>query len=55
VLEREMVGQAPGAVSIEARHLDGLAPIDDVRGSGAYRMSAVVDLIERAIRGACHG
>ena len=51
-LERELVGHAfaPGAGAIvEARHLQNLAPIDDARATGAYRMDAARTLVARAI------
>ena len=32
-----------------------LSPIDDVRGSGAYRREAVAELCRRAILSACEG
>ena len=54
-LERALVGTAPGAVEVTAEHLAGLAPIDDVRGSGAYRLEAVAEMIGRMLREAGHG
>ena len=45
----------PGAVEVTAEHLAGLAPIDDVRGSGAYRLEAVAEMIGRMLREAGHG
>ena len=50
-LERELVGHAlaPGAGAIvEGRHLNNLAPIDDGRATGAYRMDAARTLVARA-------
>jgi CO/xanthine dehydrogenase FAD-binding subunit len=35
---------------VEARHLAPLSPIDDVRGSAAYRQDAAVTLVRRALR-----
>ena len=54
-LERALVGTVPGAVEVTAEHLAGLAPIDDVRGSGAYRLEAVAEMIGRMLREAGHG
>jgi CO/xanthine dehydrogenase FAD-binding subunit len=51
-VETLLVGQRPGpdaAKAIEAEHLDAIAPIDDVRGSGAYRRDAALTLVRRAI------
>jgi CO/xanthine dehydrogenase FAD-binding subunit len=42
--------QAKGWFS--AAHLEPLSPIDDVRGSGAYRMEAVAELCQRAVKAA---
>ncbi len=51
-LERELVGQpfatGSGAI-VEARHLNALAPIHDVRATAAYRMDAARTLVARAI------
>jgi CO/xanthine dehydrogenase FAD-binding subunit len=51
-LERELVGHAfatgAGAI-VDARHLNALAPIDDIRATGAYRMDAARTLVARAI------
>lgn len=48
-LEADLVGQAPEAAAIDARHLATLAPIDDPRGTAAYRRDAVAELCRRAI------
>jgi CO/xanthine dehydrogenase FAD-binding subunit len=51
-LEAELAGQPATAASVElvrAAHLAGLAPIDDVRGSAAYRRDAAVTLVRRAL------
>jgi len=51
-LERELIGRSftPGAGAIvEARHLNKLAPIDDVRATAAYRLDAARTLVMRAI------
>jgi CO/xanthine dehydrogenase FAD-binding subunit len=36
---------------VEAKHLSPLAPIDDVRGSAAYRSDAVLTLLRRLLTG----
>ena len=54
-LERALVGTVPGEVEVTEEHLAGLAPIDDVRGSGAYRLEAVAEMIGRMLREAGHG
>jgi CO/xanthine dehydrogenase FAD-binding subunit len=51
-LERELVGQrlAPGiGALVTAEHLAPLAPIDDVRGTAAYRLDAAATLVARAL------
>jgi CO/xanthine dehydrogenase FAD-binding subunit len=51
-LERDLVGRAarPGLGAVVAPgHLTGLAPIDDVRASAAYRLDAVSTLVARAL------
>ena len=37
------------AVMVRAQHLNDLTPIDDVRGSGAYRRDAALTLVRRAL------
>ncbi len=51
-LESALVGTRveDAADCIEARHFDQLAPIDDVRGSAAYRRDAAREIVMRAIR-----
>ena len=49
-LEADLVGQVPDDATIDARHLDTLSPIDDPRGTAAYRHDAVAELCLRAIR-----
>jgi CO/xanthine dehydrogenase FAD-binding subunit len=53
-LEARMVGERIGSIRPEADDLAHLAPIDDVRASGAYRKAAalqlVADLIDHAAR-----
>jgi N-methylhydantoinase B len=48
-LERFLSGRRPGEVTVEAAHLAGLAPIDDVRASAAYRRDAALTLVRRAV------
>lgn len=55
-LEAALVGQRPDDVTIPAELLTELAPIDDIRGTAAYRIDTVAELCRRAIRSAtgCH-
>lgn len=51
-LEEMLVGQPASAATAglaRAEHLAALAPIDDVRGSGAYRRDAALTLVRRAL------
>lgn len=51
-LERELVGRALDAKLGEvtgAHHLSSLSPIDDVRGSAAYRNDAALTLVRRTL------
>ena len=53
-LEAALVGaplDARLADRVDAAHLAPLSPIDDVRGSAAYRRDAVVTLLRRLLRG----
>ncbi|MBN9090977.1 MAG: FAD binding domain-containing protein [Reyranella sp.] len=51
-LEDALVGTPVGALAgrVDARHLAPLSPIDDVRGSAAYRRDAAVTLLRRLLR-----
>jgi CO/xanthine dehydrogenase FAD-binding subunit len=52
VLERRLIGArvADGIGSLAAaEHLENLSPIDDVRGTAAYRRDAVLSLVQRAL------
>lgn len=56
LLEAALVGCRPGALPvITPEHLASLSPIDDVRGTAGYRMAAVAELIDRAVRRAADG
>ena len=50
-LERALIGTpaADAAACVQADQLAPLAPIDDIRGSGAYRLDAVVALLRRLL------
>lgn len=51
-LEEELLGKEPGAHLadlIVERHLAPLAPIDDVRGTAAYRLDAALTLLRRSL------
>jgi CO/xanthine dehydrogenase FAD-binding subunit len=48
-LEAALVGRPPSPDLILSEHLAPLAPIDDVRGSGAYRMLAARELVGRTL------
>lgn len=51
LLERDLVGAPEGALGalVRADHFDGLAPIDDVRASAAYRRDAVATVARRML------
>ncbi|WP_347310328.1 FAD binding domain-containing protein [Defluviimonas sp. SAOS-178_SWC] len=50
-LERDLIGMPAGGLGngVRADHFDGLAPIDDVRASAAYRRDAVATLARRML------
>ncbi|MEP4248050.1 FAD binding domain-containing protein [Tateyamaria sp.] len=48
-LETDLIGQHPEDVQVTRAHLSPLSPIDDVRGSGAYRLDIVQEQCKRAI------
>jgi CO/xanthine dehydrogenase FAD-binding subunit len=53
-LEAELAGRPVASdlgALVRGEHVAGLAPIDDVRGSAAYRSDAVVTLVRRALAG----
>jgi|TARA_B110001469_G_C9626339_1_gene312717 CO/xanthine dehydrogenase FAD-binding subunit len=49
-LEADLIGKKPSEVEIDAAHLNVLSPIDDVRGSGSYRLDIVREQCRRAIQ-----
>lgn len=49
-LEAAIIGQKPEDIEILPEHLSGLSPINDVRGSGEYRLDVVAEQCARAIR-----
>ena len=48
-LESYLVGKRIAEVDVSPEHLDPLSPIDDVRGSGMYRLDVVPQQCKRAI------
>ncbi len=48
-LEADLAGEDPSRIKITPEHLRPLAPIDDVRGTGTYRLAAAEHLIRRAV------
>jgi CO/xanthine dehydrogenase FAD-binding subunit len=51
-LEADLAGQpatTAAAALVQAEHLAGLAPIDDVRGTAGYRREAALELVRRAL------
>jgi CO/xanthine dehydrogenase FAD-binding subunit len=50
-LEARLVGARPDAALVEPADLDPIAPIDDVRGTAAYRRDAALTLVRRAVAG----
>ena len=56
-LERDLVGMELAELGrcVEPRHLDVLSPIDDLRGTAAYRCDAARTLVARALDAAARG
>lgn len=56
-LERELLGQplASAAGQVTRVHLSGLTPIDDIRGSAAYRLDAALNLVRDALTALAQG
>jgi CO/xanthine dehydrogenase FAD-binding subunit len=50
-LEARLVGRHPDPALVEPADLDPIAPIDDVRGTAAYRRDAALTLVRRAVAG----
>ena len=53
-LEADLAGRALSrdiGDAVAAAHLEGLSPIDDVRGSADYRDDAALTLVRRALTG----
>ncbi len=48
-LETDLAGEDPNRITVTPEHLRPLAPIDDVRGTGTYRLEAAKQLIRRTI------
>lgn len=48
-LEAALVGHPPAPDRVRPEHLAPLTPIDDLRGSAAYRRAATLELLRRAI------
>ena len=51
LLEKEAQGQKLKDLEIKPAYLDTLEPIDDVRGSAAYRNAVIPELVLRAVKG----
>ncbi len=50
-LEAALAGQHPDPALVRAEHLAPLSPIDDMRGTAAYRRAAALELVRRAVAG----
>jgi CO/xanthine dehydrogenase FAD-binding subunit len=48
-LEAALVGRRPDPALVEPAHLAALAPIDDIRATAAYRGTAALELLRRAV------
>ena len=51
LLEKESKGQNLQNLEINPLHLENLEPIDDVRGTAAYRTAVTPELVMRAVKG----
>jgi len=49
-LERDLIGNTVQDIKITEKHFASLSPIDDVRGSGPYRLDVVAEQCVRAIK-----
>lgn len=53
ILEQELIGRSVSidiADIVDSQHIASLAPIDDVRATGAYRLDASLELLRRTLR-----
>jgi CO/xanthine dehydrogenase FAD-binding subunit len=50
LLERDIIGKMVQDIRLTDEHFTALSPIDDVRGSGLYRLDVVAEQCVRAIR-----
>nr|MCS5553069.1 FAD binding domain-containing protein [SAR324 cluster bacterium] len=51
LLENEAKGQKLQDLEIKPLHLENLEPIDDIRGTAAYRNAVIPELVMRAVKG----
>ena len=51
LLEKEAKGQKLKELEIKPLHLENLEPIDDIRGTAAYRNAVISELVMRAVKG----
>ena len=51
LLEKEAKGQKLMHLEIRPLHLENLEPIDDIRGTAAYRNAVISELVMRAVKG----
>ena len=51
LLEKEAKGQKLQDLEIKPLHIENLEPIDDIRGTAAYRNAVIPELVMRAIKG----
>ena len=50
-LEKEAKGQKLQDLEIKSSHFENLEPIDDIRGTAAYRNAVISELVMRAVKG----
>ena len=51
LLEKEAKGQKLKDLEIKPLHFENLEPIDDIRGTAAYRNAVISELVMRAVKG----
>ena len=51
LLEKEAKGKKLKDLEIKPLHFENLEPIDDIRGTAAYRNAVISELVMRAIKG----